>query len=182
MRTRQTVAADSAGAFPRNPLLKKSKSQRIGEYIRGHGPDGLRPVCYELYFSLFNAGDYYEAHDVLEHLWLSSEDSNARFYKGLIQIAGAFVHLRKQFLRPEHPKDGRRLRPACRLLALGISNISPFAPVHMDLDVEKLCTLCGNLAKEIEQSGFGCNPWSPHRLPHIGLACSSSGSEVTNGE
>lgn len=135
---------------------------------------------YELYFTLFNAGEYYEAHDVLEHLWLSCGDSHARFYKGLIQIAGAFVHLRKQFLRPEHPKDGRRLRPACRLLALGTSNISPFGPEHMGLDIGNLCAICGDLVRKIEESGFGYNPWTPQQKPSVRLSCSPPGSGVTN--
>ena len=40
---------------------------------------------------------------------------NYLFFKGLIQVAGAFVHLQKQFLHPEHPKHRPRLRPAVRL-------------------------------------------------------------------
>jgi hypothetical protein len=31
---------------------------------------------------------------VLEHLWLDCRDSNHLYFKGLIQIAGAFVHLK----------------------------------------------------------------------------------------
>ena len=52
--------------------------------------------CYAGYFECFNQGDYYEAHDVLEHLWLECRDENHLYFKGLIQIAGAFVHLKKQ--------------------------------------------------------------------------------------
>ncbi|MFA7345018.1 MAG: DUF309 domain-containing protein [Terrimicrobiaceae bacterium] len=138
-----------------------NKHDRIAEHVRLHGAGGNRPACYDLFFPLFNAGEYYEAHDVLEHLWLQCKDSNAPFYKGLIQIAGGFVHLRKQFLRPDHPKDGKRLAPACRLLALGASNIRGFGPRHMGLDVTSLCTLCEKLAREIEKSEFQVNPWSP---------------------
>src|SRR2546423_12627744 len=73
------------------------------------------------FFECFNSQRYYEAHDVLENLWLERRDENYAFFKGLIQIAGAFVHLQKQFLRPTHPKDGRRLRPAARLFKLALS-------------------------------------------------------------
>ena len=98
--------------------------------------------CYTGWFTCFNAGDYYEAHDVLEHLWLKTDGPDHAFYKGLIQLAGAFVHFKKQRLRPEHPKDGARLAPAGRLLALARQNIAPYGPVHLRLDVEGVCRLC----------------------------------------
>ncbi len=133
------------------------KHERIRDAVKSRETAGKYPVCYELFFSLFNKGDYYAAHDVLEHLWLECTDSRAVFYKGLIQIAGAFVHMRKQFLRPEHPKDGRRLRPACRLLNLGAANIHPFGPLCMGLDVRALCAMCGQMALEIERSDYRVN-------------------------
>ena len=100
------------------------KNERITAFVQACGLDraGGLDAHYAGYFTCFNAGDYYEAHDVLEHLWLRGCGEEHAFYKGLIQIAGAFVHLRKQYLRPEHPKDGRRLRPAVRLFGLGVSN------------------------------------------------------------
>lgn len=147
-----------------------NKRERIAASIREQGPPGRYPPAYELFFALFNAGDYFEAHDVLEHLWLDCKNSNAIFYKGLIQIAGGFVHLRKHFLRPEHPTDGKRLAPACRLLVLGTSNIRAFGPKHMGLDVKKLCALCRRLAREIEDSGFHTNPWNPHSRPVVKLS------------
>ncbi len=146
-----------------------TKRERIGESVRSRETAGEYPACYEQFFPLFNAGEYFEAHDVLEHLWRECRDSNAIFYKGLIQIAGGFVHLRRQFLRPDHPKDGKRLRPACRLLALGVSNIAGFGPRHMGLDVKKLCALCEATARQIGDSGFQSNPWSPQARPLIGL-------------
>jgi Domain of unknown function (DUF309) len=151
-------------------LKPESKHERIAEYISRQGAVSTHPSCYELFFALFNAGDYFEAHDVLEHLWLERKDANAIFYKGLIQIAGGFVHLRRQYLHPEHPKDGKKLAPAARLLALGASNIRAFGPHHMGLDVKKLCALCRKLAREIEKSGFLINPWSPPTRPLIRLS------------
>ncbi|MCX6970992.1 MAG: DUF309 domain-containing protein [Verrucomicrobia bacterium] len=151
-----------------------SKRERMARYIRAHGPRGSYPPEYELFFALFNAGDYFEAHDVLEQLWLDCRNSNAIFYKGLIQIAGGFVHLRKHFLRPEHPTDGKRLAPACRLLVLAASNIRTFRPEHMGLDVKKLCAMCRKLAREIEASGFQTNPWHPQARPIVNLSVSKS--------
>jgi predicted metal-dependent hydrolase len=126
--------------------------------------------CYTGWFSCFNEGRYYEAHDVLEHLWLRTHDANHAFFKGLIQLAGAFVHLRKQFERPHHPKDRTRLRPAARLFQLAAGNLAPFRPVHLRLDVESVCALCETLIAAIEASGFARNPWNPDSAPHIELA------------
>jgi len=125
--------------------------------------------CYRGYFQCFNAGRYYEAHDVLEHLWLRETGPEYAFYKGLIQIAGAFVHLKKQFERPTHPTDGRRLHPATRLFAIGIRNIEPFGPHHMGLDITTLCTLCRSQIEKIEASNFAINPWSPGTGPQLAL-------------
>lgn len=150
-------------------FLEVTKHERIEKYVLSQKP-GRFPACYELFFVHFNAGEYYEAHDVLEHLWLECSDPNATFYKGLIQIAGGFVHLRRQSLRPTHPKDGKRLAPAGRLLTLGASNISGFGPLHMGLDVDKLSALCNELSRRIENSDFQVNPWSLELRPTISLA------------
>jgi len=123
--------------------------------------------CYLGWFEHFNAGEFYTAHDVLEHLWLKTEGENWRFFKGLIQVAGAFVHLKKQFERPEHPKDGRRIHPAARLFGLAETNLRPYAPRHLRLDVEAVCCLCAEHAEIIRRSNK--NPWSPDRPVRIEL-------------
>jgi hypothetical protein len=150
-----------------------SKHKRMTAFVAGLGSDpalALHP-CYQGFFRCFNEGRYYEAHDVLEHLWLGARgESNAVFYKGLIQIAGAFVHLQKQYLRPGHPKDGRRLRPAWRLFALGMRNIAPFGPRHLQLDVDAFLALCEGQASQLLASDFTRNPWSPDTAPQVRLS------------
>src|SRR5450631_3036445 len=94
------------------------KSQRIARLVAGlpaGGESSLDPR-YLGYFTCFNAGQYYEAHDLLEDLWLEHRSNpESAFYKGLIQFAGAFVHLKKQHGSPLHPKHRDRLAPAARL-------------------------------------------------------------------
>lgn len=65
------------------------KSSRISVLWDGVDPRG-RDVRYAAYFHHFNRGDYYEAHDVLESLWLERgrQAKGAAFYQGLIQLAG----------------------------------------------------------------------------------------------
>ena len=139
-----------------------------------HGPGDPLPgpaldPCYLGWFAHFNAGEYYEAHDILEVLWLRTHGSDRDFFKGLIQVAGAFVHLRKQREHPSHAKHSTRLRPAARLFLSGKNHIARYAPVHLQLDVAAVCALCETLAHGIERSGFAENPWNPARPPHIAL-------------
>jgi hypothetical protein len=146
------------------------KEQRIIDFVRDLGGDGSETSSpfYEGYFRCFNEQKYYEAHDVLEHLWLQKRDDP--FFKGLIQIAGAFVHLQKQFRRPSHPKDGKRLRPAVRLFELGMGNLAEFGPHHMRLDVEALRAFCERNVNAIVDSGYARNPWTPDSAPVLTLA------------
>lgn len=147
------------------------KSERIAAFVEqlGAASSPTLDPSYVGYFTCFNARQYYEAHDVLEQLWLRGRDENYLFFKGLIQIAGAFVHLQKQFLHPEHPKHGRRLRPAVRLFHLGVQNLAPFGPRHWQLDVAALCTLAQHYAAQVAASEFRVNPWHPHRAPQLHL-------------
>ena len=147
------------------------KSARITAYVSQMEPqvdESLDPH-YTGYFQLFNEQKYYEAHDVLEHLWLKQKDANYHFFKGLIQVAGAFVHLQKQHLHPTHAKHGRRLGPASRLFKLAMHNLESYRPHYMHLDVEALHQLCAKHAEEIIRSDFQHNPLRPSHPPRLSL-------------
>ena len=151
------------------------KSDRISALVGAlpAEPASALDPHYTGYFTCFNAAQYYEAHDVLEHLWLRCHDGNALFYKGLIQIAGAYVHLQKHHLHPGHPKHTTRLRPASRLLQLGVKNLALFAPRHLHLDVAALLLRCTQLAEEIIATGYTRNPWQPEHAPRLELMVES---------
>ena len=106
---------------------------------------------------------------MLEHLWLRDGPAapDYAFYKGLIQLAGAYVHLRKQFENPTHVKHGRRLRPAVRLFALASANLAAYEPRHLGLDVAAARALCAQQAAAIAETGF-----TPQ--PLVAGVCSSS--------
>ena len=88
----------SARAFYLEPV--SHKSARIAAMIESFQGQEL-DAHYLGYFDCFNRQLFYEAHDVLEDLWLPDRHGvNGNFYKGLIQLAGAFVHLQKNRLRP----------------------------------------------------------------------------------
>lgn len=157
--------------------LSVSKGQRIsrlledlGDSSGGEAPDSVaRHPCYLGFFRCWNEQRYYEAHDVLEHLWLQTKSEDADFFKGLIQAAGGFVHLQKQHARPTHPKDGRRMHPAVRLFRLAEKNLTPFAPSRHRFDVTKFLALIRREMALIVDSDYRCNPWNPENAPQIGL-------------
>jgi len=147
------------------------KSDRIQELLEqlATGPAAGLDPRYTGWFACFNAQRYYDAHDVLEDLWLSERGADHAFYKGLIQLAGAFVHLQKQHIRPDHPKDGRRLAPASRLFSLAIGNLAAYRPMHQGLDVERTLALAQRFADALAESSFTTNPWHPDAAPTIEL-------------
>jgi hypothetical protein len=124
---------------------------------------------YRAFFRCWNEQRYYEAHDVLEQLWLNTKTPDTDFFKGLIQAAGAFVHLQKRFEHPLHAKHSRRLPPAVRLFRLAQKNLTNFAPWHHALDVGALCQLLSRYADEIVASEYTINPWSPENAPKLEL-------------
>ena len=124
---------------------------------------------YRAYFRCWNDQKYYDAHDVLEQLWLNSDTPDDNFFKGLIQAAGAFVHLQKNFEHPNHTKHSRRLQPAARLFALAEKNLATYGPRHHDLDVAGLLHLLSTTREQIISSEFKTNPWSPATAPKLHL-------------
>ena len=145
-------------------MKKGTKIEALARELAGGEEDD---IYFRGYFLLFNRQDYYQAHDLLEHIWLQTDGSEAAFYKGLIQLAGAFVHLQKQFLRPFHPTDGRRLNPAWRLFKLARKNLKDFAPAYLGLQVDEIIGLCDTQIAALEHSHFKTNPWNPSNAPKL---------------
>src|ERR1700677_3923260 len=121
----------------------------------GDGSAGGLDPYYAGYFECFNRGQFYEAHDILEQLWLKDRHGpNGSFYKGLIQLAGAFVHLQKN-----------RLRPAAALFKLADANMKKYPLKHEQLDLRELRSLTAHWLAELEASGFETNPLTAANHP-----------------
>lgn len=143
------------------------KGDRIEALARELAAGDEDDIYFRGYFLLFNRQEYYHAHDLLEHVWLETEGPEAAFYKGLIQLAGAFVHLQKQFRRPLHPTDGRRLHPAWRLFKLAKKNLKLFPSEYLGLKVDQILGLCDTQIAALEHSHFRTNPWNPDNAPKL---------------
>ena len=146
------------------------KGEKIQAFVESMGGGSAHDPCYEGYFVCFNDQKYYEAHDVLEQLWLNNDTADGNFFKGLIQAAGAFVHLQRNFEHPTHAKHSRRLRPAVKLFELSEKNLSAFAPRYHALDVSALLDLLRATREKIVASDFKTNPWSPKNAPKLQLS------------
>ncbi len=119
---------------------------------------------YLSYFECFNRRLYYEAHEVLENLWLKDKSGpNGAYYKGLIQLAGAFVHLQKN-----------RLRPAAALFKLARTNLEKYPRTHEHLNLDATQELIGNWLNDLEQTRFSLNPFTDRSAPQLNLERSPS--------
>jgi len=135
---------------------KKEKMAVVVAQWHGQGVD----PHYFGYFDCFNRGMFYEAHDVLEQLWLQDRHApDGLFYKGLIQLAGAFVHLQKN-----------RLQPAAALFKLAAANFQKYPPQHRQLDLGKLIELTEKWLAALEAGQFKTNPLTAASHPRITLA------------
>jgi predicted metal-dependent hydrolase len=132
------------------------KSTRIAamiESFRGHELD----AHYLGYFDCFNRQMFYEAHEVLEDLWLADRHgANGNFYKGLIQLAGAFVHLQKD-----------RLRPSAALFKLARTNLEKYPGFHERLNLVAVLAMMADWLQWLEQGRFVLNPLTPHTAPEL---------------
>jgi predicted metal-dependent hydrolase len=79
---------------------------------------------YLAYFDHFNRQEYFEAHEVLEGLWLETRDDRRDFYKGLIQTAAVFLKLQQQ-----------KPAPAARLAGRARALLAQYEPEFEGLDV-----------------------------------------------
>ena len=138
------------------------KNGKIASLIQGL--DGQELDAHYLgYFECFNRKLFFEAHEVLEELWLTQRNApDGLFYKGLIQLAGAFVHLQKS-----------RLRPAVSLFKLAQTQLRKYPSVHLRLNVEDVLAIAEQWIELVEAGNYSSNPLTIHPTPNLLLAASS---------
>ena len=132
------------------------KSAKIAALIDGCRGQNL-DAHYLGYFACFNQALFYEAHDVLEELWLADRQGpKGAYYKGLIQLAGAFVHLQKN-----------RLRPAAALFKLARVNLEKYPASYEHLNVRWVLALIENWLGRLETHDFTVNPLDSSNAPKL---------------
>ena len=102
---------------------------------------------YLQYFRLFREEKYFEAHEILESLWLETKGEQRVFYQGLIQLAAALVHFQKGNL------DGAR-----ELVQNASKHFLPYLPKYGGVEISLIL-------KEFEKflAEWSKNPSQPLR-------------------
>ncbi|MFQ5767465.1 MAG: DUF309 domain-containing protein [Acidobacteriota bacterium] len=82
---------------------------------------------YQTYWRHFRSGRFWEAHEVLEGLWLESNPPDKTFYHGLIQAAASLHHL----------GEGN-LAGAEKLAQRARQKLQAFGRAHLGVQIESL--------------------------------------------
>jgi len=95
----------------------------------------------------FNAGRFFEAHELWEELWLAAPEPEKTFLQGMIQVAAAFHH------------HGRgNARGAKSLLAAGMAKLAACPGDFGGLAIDELRKEVGEWA-EIARRNKESRPW-----------------------
>lgn len=148
------------------------RASRIARCIQKYQNQAMEP-CYLGFFDCFNQGRFYEAHEVLEELWLKERKGpEDAFYKGLIQLAGAFVHWQK-----------RRPGPARALLRLAQGNLSRYSSPHQGLEVTAILGLIDRSLKQLEAApSLGSRSEPALTKPRLPVPCAKTGACDINSD
>ncbi|MBD2232355.1 DUF309 domain-containing protein [Phormidium tenue] len=102
--------------------------------------------------ALFNQGNYYACHDVLEAIWMEASTLEKPFYQGILQIAVGLYHL------GNHNWQGASI-----LLGEGVNRLRPFEPTYGGIDIERLVDCGWAWLTALHQSG-------PERVADVAAA------------
>lgn len=134
------------------------KSSRISELLNSQQGGDL-DAHYLGYFDCFNQQKFFEAHEVLEELWLKERRGpNDLFYRGLIQFAGAFVHLQRG--RPQS---------AVSLLRLAQRNLAGYGPVYLSLDMTRISALIDRWVADLQMPQSSAISLTAENAPKLEL-------------
>ncbi|MGK2855905.1 MAG: DUF309 domain-containing protein [Thermoanaerobaculia bacterium] len=105
----------------------------------------------------FNRLEFWEAHDSWEKVWLVAQGDEKRFAQGLIQLAAAYLHVRRG--------TGR---PAVRLFEAGLEKLSIFDAAYAGVDRSALMEAAVRHLEWLRREGGGELPDA--EFPRLGIA------------
>jgi predicted metal-dependent hydrolase len=124
------------------------------EEVARLGAEGLLARGIEL----FDAGDYHQAHEEWEKVWIAGDSGDDDFWKGLIQAAICLHHLRRGEL-----EGARKLYQGHRRY------LAAYLPEHRGVDVERLLTQMQLLLRPVLRARPGEEvPFDAASAPRLG--------------
>jgi uncharacterized protein len=149
---------DATGACAPRPRCNIDRpGSNLPEFAQS-GPDALAPQHHEAFrrgIEDFNAGRFFEAHEVWEEIWLRSPEPEKTFMQGIIQVAAAFHH---------HSRGNAR--GTRNLLQAALERLEPFPDGHCGID---LATIRTEVKKWVAELGAGRVPGVETPFPQIKL-------------
>jgi uncharacterized protein len=103
------------------------------DWTQGALAEGLR---------LYDAGEFFAAHEAWESVWLSAQEPEKTFLQGLIQVTAAFHHLQRE----------NRLGTS-RLLRAALGRLEPYPVDFAGISVDLLCDDIRAWLQALEMNG-----------------------------
>lgn len=132
------------------------------------GADEPAPRLLRVGVQLFNAGEFFECHEVLEELWRQERRPIRELYQGILQVGVGFHHL------------GRgNFRGAVNLLGYGLTRLGRVPPRAHGVDVGALvvqATRCRARLLELGPERIG--RFDEAMIPKIGWLTRSTTAET----
>lgn len=88
----------------------------------------------------FNQQQFYACHDTLEAIWVDAEETDKRFYQGILQVAVGCYHL-----------SNDNLRGAIILLGEAVRRLCDYLPDYETVNVELLLEQATKMLQALQQ-------------------------------
>ena len=105
---------------------------------------------------LFNQGEFFEAHEVLEHPWKDMTGTDREIYQGIIQVAMGFRHATRE-----------RWKSAGVLIRRGLGRLERHDDTWDFLPLADFVTEVETALEWLDARTRGEDPNAPLRIPHL---------------
>ena len=106
--------------------------------------------------SIFNNGEFYKCHDLLEDIWYEVRDDSRNFYQGLIHLAVGLHHLTVK----------KNVTGGIAQLDKAVKKLTPYRPQFEGVELEKIITKIKRIIAAIKKD----NNYKLKSLPKIILS------------